>query len=106
MAFELPNLTYAHSALAERGMSQETLELHHDKHHQAYVTALNGFVDHHADLQGKSLEEILRPLEMTVDEFVRVCDKFTNKKIFKRDVSGGLIKDRDGNLTKLNFDNV
>ncbi|APR54553.1 N-acetyl sugar amidotransferase [Sphingomonas koreensis] len=55
---------------------------------------------------GKSLEEILRPLEMTVDEFVRVCDKFTNKKIFKRDVSGGLIKDRDGNLTKLNFDNV
>lgn len=60
MAFELPNLTYAHSALAERGMSQETLELHHDKHHQAYVTALNGFVDHHADLQGKSLEEIVK----------------------------------------------
>lgn len=60
MAFELPNLTYSHSALAERGMSQETLELHHDKHHQAYVTALNGFVDNHADLQGKSLEEIVK----------------------------------------------
>ena len=59
MAFELPALNYAHSALAERGMSQETLELHHDKHHQAYVTALNGFVDANADLAGKSLEEII-----------------------------------------------
>lgn len=55
---------------------------------------------------GKSLEDILRPLDMTVDEFIRVCDKFTNKKIFKRDVSGALLKDRDGNLTKINYDNV
>lgn len=55
---------------------------------------------------GKPLEETLRPLDMTVDEFIRVCDKFTNKKIFKRDVSGALIKDRDGNLTKLNYDNL
>jgi N-acetyl sugar amidotransferase len=55
---------------------------------------------------GKSLGDILRPLDMDVDEFVRVCDKFTNKKIFKRDVSGKLIKDREGNLIKLNYDNV
>lgn len=54
---------------------------------------------------GKSLEDILRPLDITVDEFIRICDKFTNKKIFKRDVAGALVKDRDGNLTKLNFDN-
>jgi Fe-Mn family superoxide dismutase len=59
MAFTLPDLPYAHSALADRGMSQETLELHHDKHHQAYVTALNGFVEKNADLAGKSLEEII-----------------------------------------------
>ena len=59
MTFELPALNYAHCALAERGMSQETLELHHDKHHQAYVTALNGFVDGNAALQGKTLEEIV-----------------------------------------------
>lgn len=55
---------------------------------------------------GKSLEETLRPLNMSIDEFIRVCDKFTNKKIFKRDVSGALIKDHNGNLTKLNYDNV
>jgi hypothetical protein len=55
---------------------------------------------------GKPLEEILRPLDITVDEFIKLCDKFTNKKIFKRDSSGTLIKDRDGNLTKVNYDNV
>lgn len=55
---------------------------------------------------GKSLKDILRPLDMTVDEFIRICDKFTNKKIFKRDASGALIKDSDGNLTKINYDNA
>ena len=60
MAFELPPLPYSHAALAERGMCQETMELHHDKHHQAYVTALNGFVEKDQSLAGKSLEEIVQ----------------------------------------------
>ena len=60
MAFELPSLPYAHNALAGRGMCQETLELHHDKHHQAYVTALNGFVEKDSSMSGKSLEEIIK----------------------------------------------
>jgi N-acetyl sugar amidotransferase len=55
---------------------------------------------------GKPLEEILRPLDISQDEFINLCDKFTNKKIFRRDASGTLIKDRDGNLTKLNYDNL
>ena len=42
-------------------MSQETLELPHGKHHQAYVAALNGFVEAQPDLQGKTLEEIVAP---------------------------------------------
>jgi Fe-Mn family superoxide dismutase len=41
-------------------MSQETLELHHGKHHAAYVTALNGLVEKNESLKGKSLEEIIR----------------------------------------------
>ncbi|HEY1857907.1 superoxide dismutase [Acidocella sp.] len=60
MAFELPALPYTTAALAGVGMCQETLELHHGKHHQAYVTALNGFVEKDAALQGKSLEEIIK----------------------------------------------
>jgi superoxide dismutase, Fe-Mn family len=59
MAFELPPLPYSHSALAAHGMCQETMELHHDKHHQAYVTALNGFVEKSEALKGKSLDEII-----------------------------------------------
>ena len=54
----------------------------------------------------KPLEEILRPLNMRVDEFICLCDQFTNKKIFKRDASGALVKDQAGNLTKINYDNV
>ncbi len=60
MAFELPPLPYSTSALAANGMCQETLELHHGKHHNAYVTALNGFVTANPALQGKSLEEIVK----------------------------------------------
>jgi N-acetyl sugar amidotransferase len=55
---------------------------------------------------GKRLKDILEPLDMTVDEFIRICDQFTNKKIFKRDGAGALLKDRHGNLEKVNFDNA
>ncbi|MGD9834731.1 MAG: N-acetyl sugar amidotransferase [Piscinibacter sp.] len=54
---------------------------------------------------GKPLAAILEPLDMSVEEFIRVCDKFTNKKIFKRDGSGALLKDKHGNLEKVNYDN-
>ncbi len=55
---------------------------------------------------GKSLADTLAPLGMTVEEFIRVCDRFTNKKIFKRDANGGLIKSPEGNLIKINDDNL
>ena len=55
---------------------------------------------------GKPLKDILQPLEMTVQEFISICDKFTNKKIFKRDISNALVKDSDGNLIKINYDNL
>lgn len=60
MAFELPSLPFSIGALADAGMSAETLEFHHGKHHQAYVTALNGFVDKDPALAGLSLEDIIR----------------------------------------------
>jgi N-acetyl sugar amidotransferase len=55
---------------------------------------------------GKSLEDILAPLNMSIDEFIKVCDRFTNKKIFRRDSSGSLIKDKYNNLEKINYDNL
>lgn len=54
---------------------------------------------------GKPLEQILDPLEITVEEFVQICDRFTNKSIFRCDARGNLLKDRHGNLTKIAYDN-
>ncbi len=61
MAFTLPDLPYAKDALAPY-LSQETLEYHHDKHHNAYVTNLNGLIDG-TDNAGKSLENIIAVAE-------------------------------------------
>lgn len=54
---------------------------------------------------GKPLAKILEPLDVGVSDFVKVCDQFTNKRIFRRDGSGVLVKDRHGNLEKTNHDN-
>ena len=58
MAFELPDLPYAHDALASKGMSKETLEYHHDIHHKAYVDNGNKAIAG-TEWEGKSLEEII-----------------------------------------------
>ena len=55
---------------------------------------------------GTPIQEILDELEMTLEEFIRICDRFTNKKLFLRDSRGNLVKDKFGNLTKTNDDNV
>ncbi|MBM3145926.1 MAG: N-acetyl sugar amidotransferase [Chloroflexi bacterium] len=55
---------------------------------------------------GVPIEDVLEDIGMTMDEFVKVCDRFTNKKLFVCDSRGNLVKDRDGNLTKVNYDNV
>ena len=59
MAFELPDLPYAHNALAAHGMSAETMEFHHDLHHNAYVTNGNAAIAG-TEWEGKSLEEIIK----------------------------------------------
>ena len=57
MAHELPKLNYSNDALSPI-MSQETLELHHGKHHQTYITNLNNFIKD-TDMANKSLEDII-----------------------------------------------
>ncbi len=54
---------------------------------------------------GRRIEDLLEEIDMSLDEFIRICDRYTNKKIFKCDAKGRLIKDRHGNLTKINDDN-
>jgi N-acetyl sugar amidotransferase len=52
---------------------------------------------------GKPLAEILKPLDLTVEDFTKICDRFTNKKIFVTDSKGNLVKDKNGNLRKKEY---
>ena len=61
MAFELPKLAYAYDAL-EPHIDARTMEIHHSKHHNTYVTNLNGIVEKTPELAGKSLEALLSDL--------------------------------------------
>ena len=63
MAFELPQLPYAYDAL-EPHIDAKTMEIHHSKHHNAYTTNLNAAIAG-TDLEGKSMEEILKNLDLT-----------------------------------------
>ncbi|MHC5308499.1 superoxide dismutase [Myroides sp. LJL116] len=62
MAFELPKLPYAYDAL-EPNIDARTMEIHHTKHHQAYTTNLNNAIAG-TELEAKSIEEILKNLDM------------------------------------------
>ena len=93
MAFELPPLPFDTNALAANGMCQETLELHHGKHHQAYVTALNGFVEKDPALQGKSLDEIVTATAQTPGPVFNNAGQHWNHILFWQNLSpkGGQI---------------
>ena len=70
MAFELPKLPYAYDAL-EPHIDKETMEIHHSKHHNTYVTKLNDAVKG-TDLESKSIEEIVKNLD-TVPENIKTA---------------------------------
>ncbi len=67
MAFEVPPLPYAYDAL-EPHIDEQTMHLHHDKHHQAYVTNLNAAIEKHPELSGKSPEELLKDLNSVPED--------------------------------------
>src|SRR5512142_2263549 len=67
MAFELPPLPYPVDAL-EPYIDARTMEIHHDKHHGAYVTNLNNAIAKHAELDGHSLEELLRDIHRVPED--------------------------------------
>ncbi len=62
MAHELPDLPYDFNALAPH-IDEQTMRIHHGKHHAAYVAKLNGALEAHPDLQGKSVEELIGDLD-------------------------------------------
>ena len=71
MAHELPKLPYAPAAL-EPHIDAQTMEIHHGKHHAAYVNNLNAALEKHADLAGKSAEDLIKNLS-AVPEAIRTA---------------------------------
>ena len=72
MPFELPALPYASNAL-EPYIDQKTMEIHHGKHHQAYVTNLNKALESAPELAGKTIEELLANNLAIVPEGIRTA---------------------------------
>ena len=62
MSFQLPSLSYNHDAL-EPHIDSKTMQIHHGKHHAGYTNKLNAAIEG-TDLEGKSIEEILKNLDM------------------------------------------
>ena len=71
MAHSLPPLPYPSDAL-EPHIDKQTMEIHHGKHHQAYVNNLNAALEKHPELQSKSVEDLLRGIN-TVPEDIRTA---------------------------------
>lgn len=71
MAHTLPDLPYPHDAL-EPHIDARTMQIHHEKHHQSYVDKLNAALEGHADLQGKSVQDLLRDIN-SVPENIRTA---------------------------------
>ena len=67
MAHSLPALPYPSDAL-EPHIDKQTMEIHHGKHHNAYVTNLNAALDKHPELQSKSVEDLLRGINSVPDD--------------------------------------
>jgi Fe-Mn family superoxide dismutase len=71
MAFELPPLPYEFNAL-EPTIDAQTMQLHHDKHHQAYINNLNAALESHPELQKKTAEELITNLS-AIPEQIRAA---------------------------------
>lgn len=67
MAYQLPELPYAYDAL-EPHFDKETMNIHHTKHHNAYITNVNNALEGHEDLLSKSVEDLIADLDAVPEE--------------------------------------
>jgi N-acetyl sugar amidotransferase len=74
-----------------RELGLELVKLHDGKYPWTYL--------------GKPLEEILKRIDITIEEFDRICDRFTNKDLFLKDENGQLTRDSTYSLIKVNYEN-
>ncbi len=98
VAFALPPLPYAHDAL-EPYIDARTMEIHHGKHHNAYVTNLNKALEGHPDLQAKSLDGLLKGLD-SLPESIRTAVRNNGGGHWNHSLFWGLMKKGGGGEPK------
>lgn len=103
MAYELPPLPYPYESL-EPHIDTQTMQIHHDKHHAAYVNNLNNAVKDHADLAGKSVEDLIRDLN-AVPEGIRMAVRnngggHVNHTMFWEQLKVGVAEPTSGTLAE------
>jgi Fe-Mn family superoxide dismutase len=101
MAFTVPPLPYAYNAL-EPHIDEQTMRIHHDKHHAAYVTNLNAALEGHTDLQQRSAEALIADLN-AVPEAIRTAVRnngggHVNHTMFWEMLAPGGAKEPEGRL--------
>jgi len=67
---------------------------------------LNRIKKYEGKIPTKYLDEFLSDAEISKDEFIQICEKFTNKELFKKDANGNLLRDEKGNIEKIHYDNI
>lgn len=101
MAYELPDLGYAYDAL-EPHIDARTMEIHHTKHHQTYITNANGVLENNPDLAAKSAEELISDLD-SIPEASRTALRnnaggHSNHAFFWKIIAPGGSSEPTGNL--------
>lgn len=61
---------------------------------------------HEGKIPVKYLDEFLRDAKISYEQFIQICEKFTNRDLFKKDKDGNLLRDKDGNIEKISYDNL
>jgi Fe-Mn family superoxide dismutase len=98
MSFQLKPLPYAYDAL-EPYMDAKTVEIHHDKHHAAYVANLNKALEKHPELSGKSIEELISDLA-AVPEDIRTAVRNNGGGTLNHDLYWDLMTPKGGGTPK------
>jgi len=103
MAYELPDLHYPFGAL-EPFIDEQTMKIHHDKHHSAYIDKLNGALEKFPDFQGMEIGELLSSLDSLPEEIKQTVRNngggHYNHGLFWEIMAPNLAKEPKGNLKK------
>src|SRR5262249_38820739 len=98
VAFTVPPLPYPNDAL-EPYIDARTMEIHHDKHHGAYVTNLNKALEGHPDLQAKSIDDLLKNLD-AIPENIRAAVRNNGGGHWNHSLFLALMKESGGGGTE------